>query len=95
MYALPPNYIKCKQNDQSKSLAMHIDGRLKAIGNIVGFVIFSQPMSTNKWSNYIFETRKGNYVFVFTIKSISAGEDLLIDYNLNPFDTKKSLSWDW
>lgn len=46
-------------------------------------------MSTNKRTNFIFEARKGNCVFVCVIKSISVGEKLLIDYDLNHVDTKK------
>ena len=47
-------------------------------------------MSTNKLMNCIFEAREGNHVFVCVIKSISTGEELLIDYNLNCVDTKKN-----
>ena len=86
--ALSPNYIQCKENYQSKRLAMYIDGRSKAKGNIVGFINSSLPMSTNKWWNCIFEAREGNHVFFCAIKSISAREELLIDYNLNHVDTK-------
>jgi hypothetical protein len=44
-------------------------------------------MTTNKQPNCIFEGREGNRVFVCAIKSIVAGEELLIDYNLNRIDT--------
>ncbi len=37
-YAFSPNYIQCKENDQSKRPTMYIDGRPKAIGNITGFI---------------------------------------------------------
>ena len=67
---------------------MYIDGRIKEIGNIVGFINNSQPMSTNKWSNRIFKAGKGNHVFVCVIKLVSVREELLIDYNLNCVDTK-------
>ena len=93
-YALSPNYIQCKENDQSKMFVMYIDGRPKGKGNIIGFINSSRPVSTNKWPNCIFEARKGNCVFVYVIKSISAWEELLIDYNLNRADIKNSLSHD-
>jgi hypothetical protein len=44
-------------------------------------------MTTNKRPNCVFEGREGNRVFVCAIKSIVAGEELLIDYNLNRIDT--------
>jgi SET domain-containing protein len=44
-------------------------------------------MTTNKQPNCIFEGHEGNRVFVCAIKSIVAGEELLIDYNLNQVDT--------
>ena len=56
---------------------------LKAIGNIVGFINSMWPSSTNKQPNCIFEAREGNQVFLCAIKSITTGEELLIDYNLN------------
>ena len=68
---------------------MHIDGRPKEIWKIVGFINSTCPGSTNKWPNCIFEACEGNHVFVCAIKSISLGEELLIDYNLNHIDTKK------
>ena len=95
MYALSPNYIQCKENDQTKRLSMYIDGSPKEIGNIIRFINSSRLLSINKWSNCIFKAHKRNQVFVCVIKSISVGEELLIDYNLNHADTKNSLSWDW
>ena len=88
-YALSANYIQQQDNNQSKSVAIYIDGRPKATGNIARFINSSQPMSTNKWSNGIFEAYEENHVFVCVIKSISAGEELLIDYKLNHIDTNK------
>jgi hypothetical protein len=44
-------------------------------------------VTTNKRPNCVFEGREGNRVFVCAIKSIVAGEELLIDYNLNRIDT--------
>ena len=68
---------------------MYIDGRPKEPGNIEGFINSTHPGSTNKWPNCIFEVHEGNHVFACVIKSISAREELLIDYNLNQIDTKK------
>jgi SET domain-containing protein len=56
-------------------------------GNIAGFINSTQPRSTNKQPNCVFEGREGNHVFVCAIKSIVAGEELLINYNLNRIDT--------
>ena len=66
---------------------MYIDGRLKETGNIVGFINSTQPGSTLKKPNCIFEGHEGNCVFVCPIKSIVVGEELLINYNLNRVDT--------
>ena len=87
-YALSKNYLQWKENDQSKRLVMYIDGRPKAIGNIVDFTNSIHLGSTNKWPNWIFEACEENHAFVCVIKSISAGEELLIDYNLNRVDKK-------
>ena len=62
---------------------MYIDGRPNSFGNIVGFINSTRPETTNKQSNFIFEGRQGNCIFVCATKSIVAGEELLIDYNLN------------
>ena len=88
-YALSTNYLQWKENDQSKRLVVYIDGRPKEIGNIVGFINSTCSRSTNKQPNCIFEACEGNRVFVCAIKSISLGENLLIDYNLNRINTKK------
>ena len=85
-YGLAANYIQLKGNDQNKGATIYIDGRPKETGNIAGFINSTQPMTTNKWPNCIFEGREGNHVFVCAIKSIVAGEELLIDYNLNRID---------
>ena len=66
---------------------MYIDGRPKITGNIPGFINSTQLGSTLKQLNCIFESCEGNRVFVCAIKSIAAGEELLIDYNLNRVDT--------
>jgi hypothetical protein len=44
-------------------------------------------MTKNKRPNCVFEGCEGNHVFICAIKSIVAGEELLIDYNLNRIDT--------
>ena len=64
-----------------------MDGRQKITGNIVGFINSTQPGSTLKQPNCIFESREGNCVFVCAIKSIAAGEEMFINYNLNCVDT--------
>ena len=64
-----------------------MDGRIKTTSNIAGFINSTQPRSTLKKPNYIFELREGNCVFVCAIKSIVAGEEILINYNLNRVDT--------
>ena len=66
---------------------MYIDGRPKIIGNIAGVINSMWPSLTSKQPNCIFEAREGNEVFVCAIKSISTGEEQLIDYHLNCIDT--------
>ena len=61
--------------------------RPKTTGNIVGFIHNTKLGSTLKKPNCIFESREGNRVFVCAIKSITVGEELLINYNLNHVDT--------
>ena len=80
------NYIQLKENDQNKGENIYIDGRPKAMGNIGGFINSTQPVTTNKWPNWLFEGREGNHVFICAIKSIAGGEEILIDYNLNGID---------
>ena len=89
-YALSANYIQQQDNNQSKSVAIYIDGRPKATGNIAGFINSTRPGSTIKQPNCIFEAHEGNRVFICAIKSIRAGEELLIDYNLNRIDTNET-----
>ena len=85
-YRLFANYLQLKDNDQNKGATMYIDGRPKATGNIAWFINSTQPGSTLKQPNCIFKSREGNRVFVCAIKSIAAGEELLINYNLNHVD---------
>jgi hypothetical protein len=88
-YGLSTNYLQLKDKNQNKGATLYMDGRPKATGNIAGFINSTQPGSTIKQPNCEFEGREGNRVFVVAIKSISAGEELLINYNLNRVDTKK------
>jgi SET domain-containing protein len=83
IYRVAANYIQLRDNDRNKGGSMYIDGRPKASGNIVGFINSTLPGTINKQPNCIFEGRERNHVFICTIKSITAGEELLIDYNLN------------
>ena len=86
-YGLSTNYIQLKDKAQNKGETMYMGGRPKTTINITGFINNTQPGSTLKQPNYIFESREGNHVFVCAIKSIAAGEELLIDYNLNRVGT--------
>ena len=86
-YGLSANYLQLKDKDQNKGATLYIDGKPKETGNIAGFIKSTQIGSTLKKPNYIFESREGNYVFVCAIKSIYAGEELLINYNFNQVDT--------
>ena len=86
-YGLSTNYIQLKDKAQNKGAMMYMDGRPKTIGNIAGFINSTQPGSTLKKPNCIFESCEGNCFFVCAIKSIVACEELLIDYNLNRVDT--------
>ena len=86
-YGLSANYIQLKDKAQNKEAMMYIDGTPKTIGNIVGFINSTQPGSTLKQPNYIFESCEYNRVFVCAIKSIAANKELLTDYNLNCVDT--------
>ena len=81
------NDIQLKENDQNKGETIYIDGIPKVARNILGFINNTRPKTTNKKPNCLFEGREGNCVFVCEIKSIVAGEELLIDYNLNQIDT--------
>jgi hypothetical protein len=85
-YRVAANYIQLVDNNQNKGATMYIDGRPKASGNIAGFINSTRPGTTTKQPNCIFEGREGNHIFVCATKSIVAGEELLIDYNLNRID---------
>ena len=85
-YGLSANYLQLKDKDQNKG-AMYIDGRTKITRNIAGFINSTQLGYTLKEPSCIFESCEGNCVFVCVIKSIVAGEELRINYNLNRVDT--------
>ena len=80
-YGLSTNYLQLKDKDKNKGATLYIDGRPKITGNIAGFINNTQPGSTLKQPNCIFESHEGNRVFVCAIKSIVGGEELLINYN--------------
>jgi hypothetical protein len=84
---LATNYIQLKFNNKNKGETIYIEGKPKRTGNIAGFIKSTRPVTTNKKPNCIFEGGERNCVFVCAIKSIVAGEELLIDYNLNQIDT--------
>jgi hypothetical protein len=86
-YALAVNYIQLIKNDKNKGATIYIDGRPKASGNIAGFINNTQPGTTNKQRNCIFEVRQENWVVLCAIKKIAPGEELLVDYHLNRIET--------
>ena len=71
-YGLSSNYIQLKYKAQNKGATLYMDGRPKTTDNIVGFINNTQPGSTLKKPNCIFELCEGNRVFVCAIKSIAA-----------------------
>ena len=81
-YGLLTNYIQLEDKDQNNGETLYIDEMAKKARNIVGFIKSTQPGSTVKQPNYIFEGRQGNHVFVCAIKSIVIGEEMIINYNL-------------
>ena len=85
-YGLSVRYIQLKDKAKNKGARMYMGGRPKTTGNIARFINSTQPGSTLKQPNCIFESREGNCVFVCAIKSIVVGEELLINYNLNRVD---------
>ena len=78
-YGISVNYIQLKDKAQNKGATMYMDRRPKTTGNIAGFINSTQLGYTLKQPNCIFESRERNCVFVCAIKSIAAGEELLID----------------
>ena len=81
-YGLPTNYLELKYKYQKKGATLYIDGWPKATRNIVDFINSIPPRSTLKQPNCIFESCEGDCVFVCAIKSIVAGGEMLISYNL-------------
>ena len=82
-YGLSTNYLQLKDKDPNKWETLYIDGRPKSTRNIAGFINNTQPGSTLKQPNCIFEGCEGNHVFVCAIKSRAVGEEFLKNYNLN------------
>ena len=86
-YGLLANYLQLKDKSQNKGAMLYMDGRPKTTGNIVEFINSTQPRSTLKQPNCIFESHEGNHLFVCAIKSTAACEELLINCNLNRVNT--------
>ena len=63
-YGLLANYIQLKDKAQNKGATMYMEKRQKTTSNIAGFINSTQPGSTLKQPNCIFEVREGNRVFV-------------------------------
>ena len=70
-YGLLEHYLQLKDKFKNKGAMLYIDERPKATRNIAGFISSTQPCSTLKKPNYIFEGCEGNCVFVCAIKSIA------------------------
>ena len=85
-YGVAANYCELLDNSMNKGAIVYIDGRPKDSRNIARFINSTQPGSTNKLPNFLYEGHEGNRVFVCATKSIAAGEELLIDYGLNQTD---------
>ena len=86
-YGLLVNYIQLKDKAQNKGATMYINERTKTTGNIARFINSTQPRSTLKKPNCIFESHEGNHIFVCEIKSIATRQELVINHNLNHVDT--------
>ena len=82
-YALAANYIQLINKDKNKGATIYIDGRPKAFSNITRFINSTLPGTTNKQPNCIYEGHEENREVLCTIKKISPGEELLVDYHLN------------
>jgi len=77
-YGICANY---KNEGKNNNIYIHIDGRPKVLGNVVGFINNSHLGRTKKLPNCVLEGGDGNKVMVYAI--IVVGKELLIDYNLN------------
>ena len=86
-YALATSYIQLINKNKNKGVTTYIDGRPKSFDNIVGFINNTQPRTTNKQLNCIYEGREENRVVMCAIKKIDPREELLVDYHLNRIDT--------
>ena len=73
-YGLSANYIQLKDKAQNKGATLYMDERPKTTSNIAGFINSTQPGSTLKKPNCIFDVHEGNHVFLCAIKSITIGE---------------------
>lgn len=72
---------------------MHIYGRPKYSGNIVGFRNNIGLVTKYKQPKCIFEGREVNWVFMCEIKTITVREELLVNYYLNQIDTTNNTTW--
>ena len=77
----------CNKITRFRGITIHIDGRPKALRNIVGFIKNTRPKTTKKPANCVLKGHEGNWVVVCAIESIAAGEESLRDYDLNQIDT--------
>jgi hypothetical protein len=85
-YAFSTNYIQLKYNDHNKWVTVYIDWRPNALENIEGIINSTRPKTTRNQSSCISKGLEGNWIFVCVVKIIVAGENLLIDYDLNRID---------
>jgi hypothetical protein len=73
-YVLSANYIQLINNGKNKGEVIYIDGRHKYLGNITGFINITQPGTTNKQLNFIYEGHEGNQVVMCTVKRLLSGK---------------------
>ena len=66
---------------------MYIDGKAKALGNVAWLIYNTWHRKKRKKLDCIFEGCEVNKVFVCVVKTTVAGEELLMDYDLNRIDT--------
>jgi hypothetical protein len=62
---------------------VYIDRKPNVSGNIAGLINNTRPMTTRKQPNCILQGNEGDRIFGCAVKIIAAGEELLIDYDLN------------
>ena len=92
-YAVATNYIQLINKDKNKGATIYIDGRPKASDNIAGFINNTQPETTNKQLNCIYEGCEENRVVLCAIKKIALKEELLVDYHFNRIETSTNSVW--